>query len=45
MNFPIDYMFRLAARGGAGLSCDETGVALGAADLASLSGRCRRPWP
>jgi len=36
MNFAVDYMFRLAPRGGAGLACDETGVALGAADLARV---------
>jgi len=36
MNFPIEHMFRLAPRGGAGLACDETGVALGAADLARV---------
>jgi hypothetical protein len=27
MNFAVDHMFRLAPRGGAGLSCDEIGVA------------------
>ncbi len=36
MNFAVDHMFRLAPRGGAGLSCDEIGVALGAADLARV---------
>jgi hypothetical protein len=36
MNFPIEHMYRLAPRGGAGLACDETGVALGATDLARV---------
>jgi hypothetical protein len=36
MNFAVDYIYRLAPRGGAGLACDETGVALGATDLARV---------
>ena len=36
MNFPIDYLYRLVDRGGAGLSCDAQGVALGSAELARL---------
>jgi hypothetical protein len=36
MNFPVDYIYRLARRGGAGLACDAAGVALGAADLARV---------
>jgi hypothetical protein len=46
MNFPVNYMSRLAPRGGAGLACDDAGVALGAADLARMhfddGGRRRR---
>jgi hypothetical protein len=38
-------MYRLAPRGGGGLACDKTGVALGAADLvrvgADAAGRRR----
>jgi hypothetical protein len=36
MNFPIDHMYRLSDRGGAGLSCDAQGVALGSAELARV---------
>jgi hypothetical protein len=45
MNFPIDYLYRLVDRGGAGLSCDASGVALGSAELARVDlqgGRLRR---
>ncbi len=37
MNLPISQAYRLVARGGAGLSCDATGLALGGAPLT----RCR----
>ena len=33
MNLPPIQTFRLTARGGGGLACDEAGVALGAAEL------------
>jgi len=36
MNFPLARMYRLAPRGGGGLACDKTGVALGPADLARI---------
>jgi hypothetical protein len=36
MNFPIDYLYRLSDRGGAGLSCDAQGLALGSAELARV---------
>jgi len=36
MNFAVDYIYRLAPRGGAGLACDAAGVALGATDLARV---------
>jgi hypothetical protein len=44
MNFAVDYIYRLAPRGGAGLACDAAGVALGATDLARvhLEGARRR---
>jgi hypothetical protein len=36
MNFPIDYLYRLVDRGGAGLSCDAQGVMLGSTELARV---------
>ena len=36
MSFPLARMYRLAPRGGDGLTCDEAGVALGPADLVRI---------
>jgi len=46
MNIPLRHAYRLTERGGAGLSCDENGLALGGVDLARVrqdadgAGRC-----
>ena len=37
MNLPFERVFRLVSRGGAGISCDETGIALGGVPLVRVS--------